>query len=506
LSDASVHSALRSDARLVVVEAPAGCGKTYQAAEFAADALTKLGEGRLLVLAHTHAAVDVFAGRTSRLGSRIDVRTIDSLIVEVAAAYHSTLGLPPDPGIWVRARKDGYQRLAELVARLVKGSPMIADALARRYPLIACDEHQDSSEDQHAIVLAVQRSGAALRIFGDPMQHIFGSARQQGGVDADVARWGELKRAGSFEELDTPHRWSGGAEPLGAWILECRQALKDGGTVDLTKALPSQVRLIFADNQAPRRGAFQTSQAEAQEMRRLMTGGELLVLSRHNETVSGLRAFCGRRVPVWEGHTRDALEALTSQLSAANDDASVVADGIVRFLGEVGVGFSPTLFGDRFKAEVASGCAKSARGMPATLQTLAKLVLAEPNHKGASKVLAQLRTLAREDAAFEAVKIDHAREYTEAIGLGGFDDLLEGFGELTLRRTHTRPPLPANAISTVHKAKGFERDNVLVVPCDRVHFGDSRASRCALYVAISRAKRNLTLVVSRNAPSPLFNF
>ncbi|MHB2168965.1 UvrD-helicase domain-containing protein [Alsobacter sp. R-9] len=503
MSDASVHSALRSDARLVVVEAPAGCGKTYQGAEFAADALPQLGQGRLLVLAHTHAAVDVFASRTSRLGSRIDVRTIDSLIAEVAAAYNSSLGLPPDPGVWVRSRKDGYQQLAALVARLVKGSPMIAEALARRYPLIVCDEHQDSSEDQHAIVLALQKGGAALRIFGDPMQHIFGSARQRAD-DSDIARWEELKRGGRFEELDYPHRWSGGAEALGSWILECRQALKDGGVVDLSKVPPLQVRVIFADNQAPRRGAFQTSHVEARELRRLMTAGDLLVLSRHNETVTGLRAFYGRRVPVWEGHTRDALEALVSRLSEANGDASAVAEGIVEFLGGVGVGFSPTAFGDRFKAEVANGCGRSARGMPAKLQDLARMVLAEPNHKGASKVLAQVRRLARDDAAFEAVKIDHGREYMEAVGLGGFDDLLQGFGELTLRRTRARPPLPEKAISTVHKAKGFERDNVLVVPCDRTHFGDSRASRCAFYVAISRAKRNLTLVVSRNSPSPLF--
>lgn len=503
MSDASVHSALRSDARLVVVEAPAGCGKTYQAAEFASEALPKLGDGRLLVLAHTHAAADVFASRTLRLGSRIDVRTIDSLIAEVATAYHATLGLPSDSGAWVRARKDGYQQLASLVARLITTSPMIAEAQARRYPLIICDEHQDSSEDQHTIVIALQRAGAVLRVFGDPMQHIFGSARQRAEVDADLARWEQLKRAGRFEELDHPHRWSGGSERLGTWILACRQALKDGGVVDLTQAIPPQVRVIVADNQAQRRGAFQTSQDEARELRRMMAAGDLLVLSRHNDTVSGLRAFYGRRAPIWEGHTREALEAFVSCLSAANDDASAVAQGIVEFLGAVGVGFSPTAFGDRFKSEVANRCAKSARGMPATLQGLARLVLAEPNHKGASKVLAQVTKLARDHAAFDAVKIDHSREYAEAISLGGFDDLLQGFGEITLRRTQMRQPLPARAISTVHKAKGFERDNVLVVPCDGTHFSDNRASRCALYVAMSRARRQLNLVVSRANPSPL---
>lgn len=50
MSDKSVAEALRSDARLVVVEAPGGCGKTYQGAEFARDAAPALGGGRLLIL------------------------------------------------------------------------------------------------------------------------------------------------------------------------------------------------------------------------------------------------------------------------------------------------------------------------------------------------------------------------------------------------------------------------------------------------------------------------
>jgi DNA helicase-2/ATP-dependent DNA helicase PcrA len=63
--------------------------------------------------------------------------------------------------------------------------------------------------------------------------------------------------------------------------------------------------------------------------------------------------------------------------------------------------------------------------------------------------------------------------------------------------------LPAKAISTVHKAKGLECDGVLIMPCDAQHFGDSLAARCRLYVAMSRAKRSLTFVVSRQKPSPL---
>ena len=37
MSDDSVHAALRSDAPLVVVEAPAGCGKTTKGADYARE-------------------------------------------------------------------------------------------------------------------------------------------------------------------------------------------------------------------------------------------------------------------------------------------------------------------------------------------------------------------------------------------------------------------------------------------------------------------------------------
>lgn len=505
MSDASVQAALRSDTRLVVIEAPAGCGKTYQGAELVVHAASKIGDGRILVLAHTHAAVDVFASRARGLGSRLDVRTIDSLIAEIASAYHSSLGLPPDPGVWVRGRSDGYQQLARLVARLVRASPMIAQALHRRYPLIVCDEHQDSSSDQHALVIALHQAGSAIRVFGDPMQYIFGGQNQRE-IEADLARWDGLKANGTFEELDHPHRWSGGSEQLGDWILRCRHSLKEGGSIDLRQALPPQLRVVFADNTAARHGMYQTAREEGREIRRILNRDEqLLVLARHNDTVTALRAYSGRQLPVWEGHTRGALDAFVAQLYAANDDPCAVAKGVVGFVADVGVGFSPSAFGNRFEQEVADRCSGKARGLPATLQGLAQMIVDEPNHRGASKVLARIRQLSREDAAFDAVKIDHAREYMEAVGLGGFDDLLTGFGELSLRRTNARPPLPTKSISTVHKAKGLEADNVVLMPCDRVHFADNRASRCALYVAMSRARRSLTLVVSKGNRTPLIS-
>src|SRR5688572_26747356 len=102
MSDVSVRAALRSDAPLVVVEAPAGCGKTHQGADYAREIAGERSANRLLILTHTHAACSVFADRTKGSGSRVDIRTIDSVIAQIAAAYHVALGLPADPASWVR--------------------------------------------------------------------------------------------------------------------------------------------------------------------------------------------------------------------------------------------------------------------------------------------------------------------------------------------------------------------------------------------------------------------
>jgi len=134
MSDDSVHSALRSSARLVVVEAPAGCGKTYQGADYARDAMSEVGKRRVLVLTHTHAAVSAFADRTNDNDRQrnVDIRTIDSLLVQIASAYHSTLDLPKDVGAWACCASDRYGIVAQRVASLLRDSPNVAFSLAKR--------------------------------------------------------------------------------------------------------------------------------------------------------------------------------------------------------------------------------------------------------------------------------------------------------------------------------------------------------------------------------------
>ncbi|WP_354494736.1 ATP-binding domain-containing protein [Mesorhizobium robiniae] len=60
-------------------------------------------------------------------------------------------------------------------------------------------------------------------------------------------------------------------------------------------------------------------------------------------------------------------------------------------------------------------------------------------------------------------------------------------------------------MSTIHKSKGLECANTLIMMCDRSAFSGTEYKRRLLYVGLSRAKETLTLVVSQNNATPLFN-
>jgi len=504
VSDDSVDAALRSDASLVVVEAPAGCGKTTKGADYARELAVADATNRLLILTHTHAACSVFADRTKGVGSRVEIRTIDSVIAHIASAYHAGLGLPADIAAWVRQHQDGYAELALSVVALLQRYPMIVASLAQRHRVVICDEHQDSSGEQHSIVMALQAQGARLRIFGDPMQKIFKErARVSTCIPCD---WDGLTRqAQAFEQLDFPHRWTSGCPQLGRWTLAARTALKTGGSIDLRNGLPPSVTIVFAENQSQRNFEYQLSSHD----RRSIDGFErgqpsLLILTRYNDTARSFRGFFNRRILLWEGHTRTGLEKLVDAITDGKGDCAALAAAVVAFMGNVGKGFSPSAFGNRFEKEVRDGCTGNCRGKPATIQELARFLVTEPNHCGVAKMLRRLSELATTDSNFTDVKIDYRKEFWEATRLADFDSADNGFAEITHRRIYSRPKPPEKAISTIHKAKGLECDAVIVMPCDARTFPDKPDARCLLYVALSRAKSRLMLVVSRKSPSPLF--
>lgn len=504
MSDQSVQAALRSDAQLVVVEAPAGCGKTFQGVEYAKYLLPRLDSGRLLILTHTNAACDVFSERTSRYAGRVEIRTIDSLVTEIARTYHLSLGLPADVVGWAyEPTSGGFSELGVRVAMLLRRYPHLARLIAQRYPYVVCDEHQDCSEAQNEIVLSIFRAGAITRVFGDPMQSIY-SRKQE--IAAADRRWQDLKRLAEVDGvLDTPHRWKEHSPELGDWISEARSALQSGRALDLRRRLPPAIWLIRADNSSLRYDQYMLSRDERRPIDRFVSTEKVLVLTATNSTARSLRAFFNRSIPLWEGHTRDALWDLVRSCKHSCGDAGGIGDALIQFVQSVGRGFSQTAYAKAFADEILSQCSTQRRKKPAKIQHLARIICESPDYLGAASALATLRAYIDQDDSFDDIKLDQPREYTEAVRLGQFEDLEAGMAALSETRSRAKLRLPERVISTVHKAKGFERDSVLIIPCDQQHLPDSEAKRRLLYVALSRATKSLALVVPRTNTTPLIN-
>lgn len=125
----SAQQALRSSEPSVVIEAPAGCGKTYEAVSAAVDLARNLsGDQEVLLLAHTNAAVQVFRSRVRGLKAPVHATTLDAFALEQVTPYASQLGLP-NP-----LRVDGpdrveFSELAPKLCELFDRVPATAKAL-----------------------------------------------------------------------------------------------------------------------------------------------------------------------------------------------------------------------------------------------------------------------------------------------------------------------------------------------------------------------------------------
>jgi hypothetical protein len=293
---------------------------------------------------------------------------------------------------------------------------------------------------------------------------------------------------------------------LGQWTLKTRATLKAGGKIDLRTGLPPGVEVVFAENQAQRALDYQQANADRKRIDEFeKSQPSLLILTHFNDTARSLRGFFNRRILLWEGTLVPVWKSWSMSSLRTRMTGRPWPQPLSRFMSRVGKGFSPSAFGDRFTREAIEGCKTPCRGKPAVIQELAKFLVQECDHRGVAKMLRRLSELKEADGNFSGIELDCHKEFWDAIHLGDFESIDGGLAEITHRRTYARPKPLDKAISIIHKAKGLECESVIVMPCDGRNFPDKMETRCLLYVALSRAKSRLMLVVSRTSPSPLFD-
>jgi hypothetical protein len=241
-----VRAALRSGQRNVLVEAPAGCGKTFEAALLATDLAASLPAGReILLLAHTNAAVQEFGRRTQAVRQAVRISTIDAFCLQLLEGYAGALALPAPlrRNVGLGGGRVDFSELAPKALELLTRCPSLSRILGLHYPVIILDEHQDARPDQHAVAQRIAEAGGArLRIFADPMQAIY--ERGDRGVECGALVRGAAERF----ELDTPQRWQE-APLLGEWIMRARAELRAGQPLPIENR-PDSVRTTLVAGMA----------------------------------------------------------------------------------------------------------------------------------------------------------------------------------------------------------------------------------------------------------------
>lgn len=551
---------LASRARHLLVIAPPGTGKTFSAIRLAAQVANQIADHeRVLVLTFSNQARAELHREARRLMApaithKVEIRNYHQLFREKVWAYRFALGLRQDlqlisegeriaalnNGLRLRIGARDAHRWAELLEQLIPAFhvhgnlppevieraaavvieqnqaglvafgdlsyhfwqllerfPVLQRAAHAAYPMVIADEHQDASALQDAVVRRLSAVGR-LVLFADDMQLIHGWR------GADEGRL-ERHRAEADEviELRTNHRWAEERE-MGQWLLHVRARLRGAAgpvdgirpeTVEITTYPPGPHRV---------RGAFPHI---AGAVSRAFAAGchSVAVLCPWNLHVGQLRDYLTRRhmFPRQPGGTEDFEFARDVQLrlqAAADGGSSAklalhvleslapqLAAGVRRQLGERIHRDGPRIERagplPRALLEAMRPLWQHERGIFFSVVTeLVDALHGAGYHIPRVEAFNAIRQAARD-------RSDPVAAYQRALAASSFASSAQAPHGLL--------------VMTVHQAKGKEFDGVLVTYVDREAFRDDFDGRRLLYVAMTRARRRLTLLIPQDRPSEL---
>jgi len=488
----AVRKGMRGLDPVVVTEAPAGCGKTHEAADLARDLAERLPDDReVLVLAHTNAAVEEFRSRASRHSARVRALTLDAFALELIVPYATQLGLPSP----LRPGRGGvsFSQLATRVGELFTRAPSILRAVAAHYPVMILDEHQDSRVDQHDIVDQLRRAGPVLvRVFGDPMQAIYA-------FDGALVDWDALAADKKYS-LTQPRRWK--EEPaLGEWLMAARDALRGDDTIS-REDVPASVQLTTVEGLSDP-GAYWKRPAP-QLLRCLRTSltdleGTVGVLVPHNSHALGIRVGLAPLVSVYEGAEPSmAYEAL---------EAAIRATGRPRDLAHVMIGLvheSSTGL-DKQKREALDKCLRDDDvefGRRKTVRGFAEQLAALYESPDIPTFCAVAGSVCTNPPPWLKIHLPEALRCLAQVDLQAGEDPIDQLaGAARYRKLAKR--LPRRCVTTIHKSKGREFDHVIIPLATRSAFPDGAEARKLLYVAMTRSRRSIQILLPASGATPL---
>ena len=186
---------------------------------------------------------------------------------------------------------------------------------------------------------------------------------------------------------------------------------------------------------------------------------------------------------------------LIQGIEAHLGNAGALARTFLDFLAVIGVGLARDMT-IGLRARLGAFLNRQGAG-PAQLAWLNCLtpIYASPDHRGIAIAMCLVR-----DAPPGAYNI-RFRDHAWALCAFSRTDDPRGFRS-TIGRIRRRRKWPPQMVSTIHKAKGLDFDHVLLCPVDHHQYPENVLGARLLYVALSRARRSIRLVMAGDAPTP----
>ncbi len=510
---------------VVLVLGGAGCGKTTTALWAARAAIERAADpmAKVAFLTFSRTAVDQISLRAasaiSGLGDRIEVSTFHSIAYRLVRSFgrYADMG-SAIPEIQTQAQIKLLGTRAELLtyddliprALSLLRSEKIRQLLGARWPLVICDEFQDTSDEQWEL-LDMLRGQSRLLLLADPNQMIYTYVRGVGPERVESVR----ALAASVIELEpASHRDPSGAIPalatsilrrdftavpvttaLASGRLRIRTNVDDDDLVDV---ITGELRLRWQDG-AKDYGIFGYSNDGVADLSRQL--GEAGV----HHTLIGL--------PEAQGEAMSAM-AVMCAFAVGLADARAVRLALATFLtsctrGKTAPELAHQLANDK---EIPGPLVKRLEDLSAAL------VDAMPDALEVSRVIqtawARLGIIGgsavwrRACAAFGPVMNRSARGrlLDDRVAATVLRDTAELRSAALLDSSRYR--LPPVKLMNFHQTKGREADAVLLVYRNGDYLADRRdrepfldPSR-VLYVALTRARQSVTVILPSD-PHPL---
>lgn len=446
------------------VTAPAGFGKT----QVIADTIVHHPNHRFLVLTHTNAGVRALHDRITKVGAHrsAHIDTISGLALRLARAFPTAVGWSEEVGI---------DHAAVIVAaQIIVRRPTVRRALLHGYDQIIVDEYQDCSITQHQIISHLADHIPTV-VLGDPLQAIFDFDDED-----PLVSWSDVLQAFPHAgALSTPHRWTDTNPQLGHWLKSIREPLTHGQKVQLPTSGVRVYRMPRSIHEGGLSGGLP----------RLGSKAVLIPNSKELHEIPMIAKKLSYSASVHESAEQPELLSFVHKISDSTPEVALL--DTIHFTTK-----TTTNINSQSPVKTLTKNLQT-KNRPGTTKNSVNALASQFIETGAADDLAAFIsnvTSGKDCQTYRPGLLYGLLAALRAVGGGPLTQLPDAASTtIDSRRRMAPPPTNRTSIGSTLRMKGLEYDSVTIFDPNRV------PSAQHLYVALSRARRQITLAIPPDA-------